>query len=209
MSMNNKCINDCDNGSCGSKSCENKTNSSYIKRIIRLIGPVILGSKPAEIVNIPGGAEDKERKLKEIKEFFEGWKKVKYEIINVSDNSKRVLFINEKSMNRCLNDKKCRNFLRFLGYAKEYTFEDYMKELVLRLESEEFPHEIGIFLGYPLKDVLGFMGYGRKEFVEVCSWRIYGDKEPSYKVYNSFMRDKMKMHDLVEKMSVSELKAVI
>ena len=56
MSMNNKCINDCDNGSCGSKSCENKTNSSYIKRIIRLIGPVILGSKPAEIVNIPGGA---------------------------------------------------------------------------------------------------------------------------------------------------------
>ena len=24
MSMNNKCINDCDNGSCGSKSCENK-----------------------------------------------------------------------------------------------------------------------------------------------------------------------------------------
>lgn len=80
MSMNNKCINDCDNGSCGSKSCENKTNSSYIKRIIRLIGPVILGSKPAEIVNIPGGAEDKERKLKEIKEFFEGCKKVKYEI---------------------------------------------------------------------------------------------------------------------------------
>ena len=98
MSMNNKCINDCDNGSCGSKSCENKTNSSYIKRIIRLIGPVILGSKPAEIVNIPGGTEDKERKLKEIKEFFEGCKKVKYEIINVSDNSKRVLFINEKSM---------------------------------------------------------------------------------------------------------------
>ena len=95
MSMNNKCINDCDNGSCGSKSCENKTNSSYIKRIIRLIGPVILGSKPAEIVNIPGGAEDKERKLKEIKEFFEGCKKVKYEIINVSNNK------------MCIRDSSC------------------------------------------------------------------------------------------------------
>lgn len=106
-------------------------------------------------------------------------------------------------MNRRLLDKKCRNFLRFLGYPREYNFEAYMRELMLRLESEEFPHEIGIFLGYPLKDVLGFMGYGKQEFVEVCSWRIYGDKEVSYKIYNSFLRDKMKMHDLVEKMSIS------
>lgn len=202
--MNIDCIKNCDN-----KSCENKINSSYIKRIIRLIGPVILGSKSAEIVNIPGGAEDKKKKLNEIKEFFDGCRKIKYEIINVNDNSKRVLFINEKSMNRCLEDKKCRNFLKFLGYPKEYNFEEYMKELVLRLESEEFPHEIGIFLGYPLKDVLGFMGYGNKEFVEVCSWRIYGDKEISQKVYNRFVRDKIKMHELVEKMSINELRAVI
>lgn len=170
--MNIDCIKNCDN-----KSCENKINSSYIKRIIRLIGPVILGSKPAEIVNIPGGAEDKKKKLNEIKEFFDGCRKIKYEIINVNDNSKRVLFINEKSMNRCLEDKKCRNFLKFLGY--------------------------------PLKDVLGFMGYGNKEFVEVCSWRIYGDKEISQKVYNRFVRDKIKMHELVEKMSINELRAVI
>ena len=94
-------------------------------------------------------------------------------------------------------------------YKHINNFEEYMKELVLRLESEEFPHEIGIFLGYPLKDVLGFMGYGNKEFVEVCSWRIYGDKEISQKVYNRFVRDKIKMHELVEKMSINELRAVI
>ncbi|MBU5335680.1 DUF3793 family protein [Intestinibacter bartlettii] len=202
--MNTECIKKCEN-----KNCENKTNSSYIKRIIRLIGPVILGSKPSEIVNIPGCIEDKERKLNEIEGFFGNCRKVKYEIIKVHDGSKRVLFINEKSMNRCLSDKKCKNFLKFLGYPKEYNFETYMKELVFRLESEEFPHEIGIFLGYPLKDVLGFMGYGKQEFVEVCSWRIYGDKEVSYKVYNRFVRDKMKMNNLVEKMSISELKNVI
>lgn len=202
--MNIDCKNKCEN-----KNCENKTNSSYIKRIIKLIGPVILGSKPSEIVNIPGCPEEKIIKLNEIEAFFGNCKKVKYKIINVHDGSKRVLFINEKSMNRRLLDKKCRNFLRFLGYPREYNFEAYMRELMLRLESKEFPHEIGIFLGYPLKDVLGFMGYGKQEFVEVFSWRIYGDKEVSYKIYNSFLRDKMKMHDLVEKMSISELKDVI
>ena len=56
--MNIECIKECEN-----KNCENKTNSSYIKRIIRLIGPVILGSKPSEIVNIPGCIEDKERRI--------------------------------------------------------------------------------------------------------------------------------------------------
>ena len=100
---------DCKN-KCENKNCENKTNSSYIKRIIKLIGPVILGSKPSEIVNIPGCPEEKIIKLNEIEAFFGICKKVKYKIINVHDGSKRVLFINEKSMNRRLLDKKCRNF---------------------------------------------------------------------------------------------------
>ena len=71
---------------------------------------MILGSKPSEIVNIPGCPEEKIIKLNEIEAFFGNCKKVKYKIINVHDGSKRVLFINEKSMNRRLLDKKCRNF---------------------------------------------------------------------------------------------------
>ena len=80
---------------------------------------------------------------------------------------------------------------------------------MLRLESEEFPHEKGIFLGYPLKDVPGVMGYGKQEFVEVCSWRIYGDKEISYKVYDNFMRDKAIMKEMIETMNISELRKAI
>ena len=73
--MNTDCKNKCEN-----KNCENKTNSSYIKRIIKLIGPVILGSKPSEIVNIPGCPEEKIIKLNEIEAFFGNCKKVKYKI---------------------------------------------------------------------------------------------------------------------------------
>ena len=42
------------NINCEKCYCENKLNSSYIKRILELLGPVILGSKPAEILNISG-----------------------------------------------------------------------------------------------------------------------------------------------------------
>ena len=64
------------------KCCENKSNSSYIKRILRMIGPVILGSKPVEIINIPGGINEKEIKIYQIKSFFNNCCKITYRVIN-------------------------------------------------------------------------------------------------------------------------------
>ena len=192
------------------KSCyENKSNSIYIKRILEMIGAVILGSKPAEIINVPGNREEKEVKLAKIESFFSNCSKITYRIITTHDGGKRVLFINEKSMEKVLSNKRCVNFLKFVGYSSEYKLNDYMNELVLRLQSEEFPHEIGVFLGYPLKDVLGFMGYGKNELVEIRNWRIYGDKEISYEVYNSFMRDKAIMKEMIQTIPMTELRRAI
>ena len=194
---------------CNKKCCENKSNSLYIKRILEMLGAVILGSKPAEIINVPGSKEDKKIKLSQIEAFFSNCSRITYRIITTHDGGKRVLFINEKSMEKVLVNKRCINFLKFVGYSSDYELNDYMDELVFRLQSEEFPHEIGVFLGYPLKDVLGFMGYGKNELVEVKNWRIYGDKEISYEVYNNFMRDRAIMKEMIESMNINELRRVI
>ena len=194
---------------CNKKCCENKSNSLYIKRILEMLGAVILGSKPAEIINVPGSKEDKKIKLSKIEAFFSNCSRITYRIITTHDGGKRVLFINEKSMEKVLVNKRCINFLKFVGYSSDYELNDCMDELVFRLQSEEFPHEIGVFLGYPLKDVLGFMGYGKNELVEVRNWRIYGDKEISYEVYNNFMRDKAIMKEMIESMNINELRRVI
>ena len=194
---------------CNKKCCENKSNSLYIKRILEMLGAVILGSKPAEIINVPGSKEDKKIKLSQIEAFFSNCSRITYRIITTHDGGKRVLFINEKSMEKVLVNKRCINFLKFVGYPADYQLNDYMDELVFRLQSEELPHEIGVFLGYPLKDVLGFMGYGKNELVEVKNWRIYGDKEISYEVYNNFMRDKAIMKEMIETMNINELRRVI
>ena len=191
------------------QSCENRFKSLYIKKIIKQIGPVILGSKPAEIVNIPGDSDDKKTKLQEIESFFDNCLRVTYKIITTKDNGKRVLFINEKAMKDCLSNKKTKNFLNFLGYSKDSTFEEYIDELSARLESNEFPHEIGIFLGYPLKDVLGFMGYSKKECACIRGWRVYGDKEISMEVYNRFKQDKKTIEDMVNTLSIIELRNAI
>ena len=43
------------------------------------------------------------------------------------------------------------------------SLETLIIDLQKRLNSNGFPHEIGLFLGYPMTDVLGFIE-GRKHF---------------------------------------------
>lgn len=198
--MNNKCKNNC---------CKNKSNSSYITWVLEVLGPVIFGSKPSEILNISTKDGLKDDKINEIENFFSNCIKVSYKIINTYDGGIRVLFINEKSLENVLSNKKCINFLKFIGYPSDYDINEYINVLIEKLHSDEFPHEIGIFLGYPLKDVVGFMGYGNYKFYKTKNWRVYGDPLISEKVYNKFIEDRNKMKELLQLNSLENLLSVI
>ena len=51
-----------------------------------------------------------------------------------------------------------------------------------------FPHEIGLFLGYPVADVKGFMEDSRKGVKLVGYWKVYGDKEKAKRTFNDYRR---------------------
>lgn len=74
---------------------------------------------------------------------------------------------------------RVRNFLRRAGYAPFGDSRDALDSLGRRFEQEDFPHEIGIFLGYPLKDVAGFMGWAAIPFSSPGPWKIYGRPDRS------------------------------
>ena len=194
---------------CNRNCCENKINSSYIKWLIEVLGPVIFGSKPAEILNLSCKDNNKEAKLNDIKSFFSNCTRLSYEIINIHDGGVRIVFINKDSLSKVLNNKKCLNFLKFVGYPSNYDLDKYINVLIDKLNTKDFPHEIGIFLGYPLKDVVGFMGYGKYKFCKTRYWRVYGDESISDNVYNQFISDRAKIKSLLENNSLSELKKVI
>lgn len=51
-----------------------------------------------------------------------------------------------------------------------------------------FPHEIGVFLGYPLEDVKGFID-NRGEKCESCGvWKVYCNKEEKEKLFQKFKK---------------------
>ena len=72
------------------------------------------------------------------------------------------------------------------GYQHQDIYQCIAK-LKNRLNSaEEFPHEIGLFLGYPPEDVIGFM----KNLPCKCTgcWKVYGDKESALQLFDKFQK---------------------
>ena len=53
---------------------------------------------------------------------------------------------------------------------------------------ESFPHEIGLFLGYPPSDVRCFMRDTRKGVRCVGCWKVYGDPSEAEKTFRRFKR---------------------
>lgn len=87
----------------------------------------------------------------------------------------------------------CRDFsradvveiLRQYGYAAEDP-ERCLELLGRRLESGgDFPHEIGLFLGYPAEDVRGFIE-GQADCKAVGAWKVYGDVDSARRRFTQF-----------------------
>ena len=55
-------------------------------------------------------------------------------------------------------------------------------------ESREFPHEIGLFLGYPVEDVKGFIE--NKAACAKCSgcWKVYGDEKKAKQLFAQYKK---------------------
>ena len=62
-------------------------------------------------------------------------------------------------------------------------------ELVRRLNREtDFPHEVGLFLGYPPQDVEGFIREHAREAKCVGAWKVYGDEEAAKRTFALYKR---------------------
>ena len=77
------------------------------------------------------------------------------------------------------------------GYPVEapFSLEQLLRCLSRRLrQSEGFPHEIGVFLGYPLEDVIGFCRH-KGEGCKLCGyWKVYGDVDHAKQCFAAFDR---------------------
>ncbi|MRS01800.1 DUF3793 family protein [bacterium] len=140
---------------------------------------VLDGVKPATLINLP----DRARRCG--KNLYRIWKEYGEDIIRESSlegsvlaersGSLLLLLYDRASLTRLLTNRGVCTILRRVGYPAIIDVAVLLSEFACRFASGGVPHEIGLILGYPLKDVAGFMGLSRREFSCQGPWKIYGD----------------------------------
>lgn len=87
---------------------------------------------------------------------------------------------------RDLSHQTALGILRRNGYTPG-TCEECLCQLMHRLRrQEEFPHEIGLFLGYPPEDVEGFMTNRACNCKCTGCWKVYGDEAAARKKFAQY-----------------------
>jgi hypothetical protein len=161
--------------------------NDFILHLIGLLGATLAGVKPAEILTL-AIYTDKTRKLvwEESYSCLSQHKELKLKDIRYIRDNKQILFYHLSALEMTLERPIHLRFLKGLGYPENYSLEGYLDHLRERLTGKNFPHEIGIFLGYPLKDVMGFIGHPSLKLNKTRSWRVYGNANISDLRYQSF-----------------------
>lgn len=92
------------------------------------------------------------------------------------------------ALSRDLSQGEVRRLLRQAGY-QDLAQPACLRELKRRLQAGgDFPHEIGLFLGYPPEDVAGFMTHRGKHCKCVGCWKVYGDPGAAQQRFSAYKR---------------------
>ena len=102
----------------------------------------------------------------------------------MQEDSSLVLFYNPQALAATLAEARNARWLARMGYPADTSMEGgtevlqgMLAHLVERAAECELPHEVGVFIGYPLKDVAGFMQRIPATPVHHGAWRVYGGGE--------------------------------
>ena len=103
------------------------------------------------------------------------------------ENNRALIYMYRPSkLENDLNDPTAHSILSGLDYSSSGADS---KVAILRKKintSESFPHEIGLFLGYPPEDVQGFIENRAEHCKCVGCWKVYGNVEEAKQRFRQY-----------------------
>lgn len=156
--------------------------------IIRHCSPTLAGLKTGNMFSYPDPC--KESLINEIRKINISLKKKGVRIIPLEKKeNKTLLYIyRPNKLQKDLEEETARKILEEHGY-KDIRSSSCISKLIKKLkESKDFPHEVGLFLGYPPEDVNGFIKNKAGNSKCVGHWKVYGDKEEATKLFDKYKK---------------------
>lgn len=154
--------------------------------IVTQCAPLILGKKISNILI----TEEENRKEAESIFHYAGFATY---LLYQGNGKATILVYNKEIFWKYLEKEECNQFLEECGYHQKGKnaaveifcklaprFSNYMKT------KQKFPHELGILLGYPVKDVKGFIKNNGKNFLYSGYWKVYSDLQNALNTFEYY-----------------------
>ena len=158
------------------------------EEIIENAAPTLAGLKTGSLFTVE--YSDKKQILEEIREVNATLAEHGLYALPMRFSDRRVLIYiyRPKSFFRDLADPKVSGMLGEIGYPVDRPGA-CVSELRKRINREQsFPHEVGLFLGYPPEDVYGFINHRDSGCKCVGSWKVYGDENAARKKFEQYRK---------------------
>lgn len=151
--------------------------------IVRHCAPTLAGIKTASLFTCPFESEEALRdSVRRINKRL-GPKGLRLLPLRLSDKKALIYLYRPAKLRSDLAQGRAEDILRSQGYSTG-SCEKCVVQLVKKLRQQgDFPHEIGLFLGYPPEDVHGFIEHGPDCCKCTGCWKVYGDEEAAKKKF--------------------------
>lgn len=158
----------------------------FERKIAFHMAPSLLGIKCANLVSLSRNEFDIPEHLKRFNRRI-SVKGLKMKILCTCNDRVLLLLYHEEKLLYHIRSEGTLEILRKNGYSEFMTLNDMLVRLSERIQcSTEFPHEIGIFLGYPPDDVMGFIQNKGENYLICGYWKVYGDKERAERTFKNY-----------------------
>ena len=147
--------------------------------------PVISGIKISNLLTIPA------QSLRELSVVLKKTE-LSFRILYPGRERLVILIFREAKLREYLAREEVMAFIYKCGYETSNIskiFPVFVKRYMRYMElKQDFPHELGLFLGYPIEDVEGFIKENGKNYLYSGYWKVYKDTELKIRLFKDYER---------------------
>ncbi|PSJ30908.1 hypothetical protein UF10_08610 [Peptostreptococcus russellii] len=173
------------------------TNSRFENILATFCSPALMGKKVSNLVSV--SKEEVPEVSTLVNSYNQKLNRHDIKIKKVCECGERILLLvyREELLRNHLLTSEIREILMNYGYSKSNTIDEDLEILSRKMQKIKFPHEIGVFLGYPLSDVQGFIENKGRNYKYCGYWKVYKDTQEAQKIFL--------MYDDLKNFMISEL----
>ncbi len=168
---------------------ENRYENRFLSLFVHS-APLLKGVKASHIMNVD------QKDLEQISKVYAAYG-IEYKVLSMKGKRAVLFLYHREKLERYLFQEKCLKFLLVCGYQPD-VFDGLLEQFGKRMQSyqnqrNDFPHEMGIFLEYPVDDVEAFIVCKGGAYLFCGYWKVYTNPQKAREIFKEYDEAKDEM----------------